>query len=456
MTGSTLSKFFTEWVIEVAIFDIEVTDEIIPTQSGLALLGLLLSKTNLTKKLNQLPTDTGVEPEIPHSAIAKSYIGLLVQGKSDFDHIEAFRSDPFFKKCLNIDKVPSSSTLRQRLDKAEGKWKDLILEESARLIKRSGLEITPCRDNYLPVDVDVCPFDNSDTKKEGVSHTYKGVDGYAPIFAYLGEEGYGINVELREGKTHCQKNTPQFLKETINYAKQITNRPLLFRLDSGNDSIDNIEVFKEADVDWIIKRNLRRESKGDWLDLAKDEGEVSSTHPGKKKYVGKTEITRAKFDKPLNVVYQVTVKKTDPNGQLLLSPKLEVDTYWSSLEDLSPREVIGLYQDHGTSEQFHSEIKGELDLERLPSGYFQTNNLVLHLGVFSYNVLRLVGQESLQVDDLPLRKKTQRRRVKTIIANLINLASKFVRHARSYKLRFSRINPWHIPFRRIYLSFDSI
>lgn len=30
------------------------------------------------------------------------------------------------------------------------------------------------------------PFDNSQSKKEGVSCTYKGVNGYAPMAAYLG------------------------------------------------------------------------------------------------------------------------------------------------------------------------------------------------------------------------------------------------------------------------------
>jgi hypothetical protein len=56
--------------------------------------------------------------------------------------------------------------------------------------------------------MDVSPFDNSKTQKEGVSRTYKGVDGFAPIFAYLGTEGYLVNLEFREGKQHCQKNTP--------------------------------------------------------------------------------------------------------------------------------------------------------------------------------------------------------------------------------------------------------
>jgi len=286
-------------VIQVATFDIGVTDEILPTQSGLALLGPTPFQDKFEQKAKLAADRDRSRPEIPNSDIAKSYIGLLVQGKSDFDDIEAFRGDPFFKKCLDIDKVPSSPTLRQRLDKAIGKWKDIVLNESGRLIRRSGLEITPCVDNYLPVDVDVSPFDNSDTKKEGVSHTYKGVDGYAPIFAYLGKEGYGINAQLREGKTHCQKNTPLFLEETINYAEKITSKPLLFRLDSGNDSIDNIEVFKEAKVDWIIKRNLRRESKKRWLKLAKAKGELTTIYPGKVKYLGTTEIKREEFEEPL-------------------------------------------------------------------------------------------------------------------------------------------------------------
>ncbi|MBS3812443.1 hypothetical protein KGY64_01310 [Candidatus Bipolaricaulota bacterium] len=50
MTCSTPSNYFTERVIQVAIFDIVVTDEIMPTQSGLALLGLLLSKAKLTER----------------------------------------------------------------------------------------------------------------------------------------------------------------------------------------------------------------------------------------------------------------------------------------------------------------------------------------------------------------------------------------------------------------------
>jgi hypothetical protein len=59
-----------------------------------------------------LPVRTGVS----NSDIVRSYLGLLVQGKSDFDAIENFRGDKFFKQALGIGLLPSSPTLRQRMD----------------------------------------------------------------------------------------------------------------------------------------------------------------------------------------------------------------------------------------------------------------------------------------------------------------------------------------------------
>ncbi len=60
------------------------------------------------------------------------------------------------------------------------------------------------------------------------------------------------------------------------------------------------------------------------------------------------------------------------------------------------KEIIALYADHGTSEQFHSEFKTDMDMERLTSVKFKTNSLTMLLGRLSFNVLRTIGQESLK------------------------------------------------------------
>ncbi|MDE5817810.1 MAG: hypothetical protein K2I07_00595 [Lachnospiraceae bacterium] len=50
----------------------------------------------------------------------------------------------------------------------------------------------------------------------------------------------------------------------------------------------------------------------------------------------------------------------------------------------------------------HSEIKTDMDLERLPSGKFEPNELVLELAMLSYNIWRMIGQESIGRRGQPL------------------------------------------------------
>ena len=49
---------------------------------------------------------------------------------------------------------------------------------------------------------------------------------------------------------------------------------------------------------------------------------------------------------------------------------------------------------HAAHEQFHSEIKTDLDLERLPSGKFASNDLILHLAQLAYNILSCGGSSA--------------------------------------------------------------
>ena len=115
-------------------FILEASDETLSTHSGLGLIGLLLSKTNVYKRLSHI-----------------------------------------FYRALDIKKVPSSSTLRQRMNQIATKredWKPIFLEEPVDLIKQFDSPITPTilsdgHTAYSPLDLDVSPFDNSNTKKEG-------------------------------------------------------------------------------------------------------------------------------------------------------------------------------------------------------------------------------------------------------------------------------------------------
>ena len=194
-----------------------------------------------------------------------------------------------------------------------------ILEQNVEMLLANKIQPTALANGLVPVDIDVTPMDNSKSKKEGVSRTYKGFDGYAPMMAYIGTEGYAINFELREGKQHCQKGTVEFLQETIKLCHKLTDKPLLIRLDSGNDSIDNVAVLMDTGCFFIIKRNLRRESTDDWFEMAKQYFQnVNSPRDGKTVYIGMVRVVNVE-----RVLKKAAYRGT---GQLILGIKDSVLT----------------------------------------------------------------------------------------------------------------------------------
>jgi hypothetical protein len=71
----------------------------------------------------------------------------------------------------------------------------------------------------------------------------------------------------------------------------------------------------------------------------------------------------------------------------------------------------------------HSVFKTDLDIERLPSGKFVTNALVLASSVLIYNILRWIGQMALTGLRAPKRHKAKKRRIKTVMQDMMNIAA---------------------------------
>jgi hypothetical protein len=121
-------------------------------------------------------------------------------------------------------------------------------------------------------------------------------------------------------------------------------------------------------------------------------------------------------------VVHLIERTIDRHGQTLLMPEFEFEGWLTSL-DLPVADIVRLYRDHGTHEQFHSEFKTDLDLERLPSGKFATNDLVLSLAVLAFNILRAIGQATLISPDSPVRHPAKRRRIRTVMQEIIGIAA---------------------------------
>jgi len=409
--------------------------------AGLALVGGYLKTVEpVLKRVDKaLPVRAGVA----NSDIVRSYVGLLVQGKSDFDAIENYRGDKFYKQSLGIELLASSPTLRQRMDAQASPLSEHVPAMIETLLKshRPDYGVLPC--GWLAVDIDTFAMDNGGTAKEGVGRTYAGVDGYCPLASYIGAYGWPLELSLRPGTQHSAKDTEDNLKRVIPLAQRLSaagpKAPLLARLDSGFDSaalmacVESMNQPGQVQVDFLIKWNPRSTDLAEMaarLDAAAaSQGAVQWTHPraGKRVALWEQPVQIQGISRPVRRVLRLAERTISASGQHLIVPEYELDGWTTTLaQRIGVQQIIDLYADHGTHEQFHAEFKTDLDLTRLPSGKFETNALVCHLAALAMNILRLMGQRGLLGPDAPVRHSAKRRRIKTVMQELIYRAGRLI------------------------------
>lgn len=432
-------------------FHIELTDQIITNNTGLILAASVVNSESFKKAIEGLNIFSNAE--ISDHDIIKSYVGLLCLGKNDYEAIEDYRGDELFKKAFEIEVVPSCSTLRQRLELlSTDKVQEVVRIFNIELLKLYAVLHTCCSTNFIPVDFDVTPFDNSRSNKEGVNYTYKHFDGYAPMMTYIGETGFMINNQMREGKAHSNcEGTDKYIENTLRYASELTDRPLLCRFDSGNDSVKNIIVIDSFEnANYIIKKNFRREDQQYYIDIAKGKGcTLIKPRDGKEIYFNSTwvilsfkdEATGEIQEVKTRIVVRYIVRSILANGQHLLMPETELDAWYTDVEDkYTPKDIEALYKDHGTSEQFHSEFKTDMDMERFPSGKFATNALVLTLGMLAFNILRAIGHETLNSGYIPRKRPVKRIRIRKVLQDIMYMACKLMVKFRRLTIQFATHN----------------
>ena len=112
-------------------------------------------------------------------------------------------------------------------------------------------------------------------------------------------------------------------------------------------------------------------------------------------------------------------------------PNSRLEGWTTSLPlSLDAQRIIALYADHATHEQFHAEFKTDLDLTRLPSGKFSTNYLACQFAALAMDILRLMDQRGLLGPDAPVRHSAKRRRIKTVMQELVYRAGRLIESGR--------------------------
>ena len=103
-------------------FEIEFSDERLITPSGLSIIGGMLGKSNFIKHCNRIPVDKKrSEPQIKNGDILLTYIGLLCQGKTEYDTVREMQDDPdFYKTAIGHNKT---DTFSRNASSANGRYR---------------------------------------------------------------------------------------------------------------------------------------------------------------------------------------------------------------------------------------------------------------------------------------------------------------------------------------------
>lgn len=457
-------------------FNIQYTDENLHSNTGLSILSKLLDSVCPNSLFDSHDLSfRSTKHAYSDRAILFTYLGLLLQGHTHYENVDLYKSDKLFKKSLGLTRVPSKETLRQRFDElgsperssleALKKWNFELLEKYC--------DPLPIKEtSMIPVDFDVTVMDNTGSKKEGVAQTYRPkIKGYAPMMTNIGSQGYLLNHEFRKGNAHSNcTGTLEYILESMSYARRLCpHAQLLARFDSGNDSEQNIIGLSGLKkVNYIIKHHLKgrnvQSSKATLIEyvmnnyVAKEEIEKNTV-----RYFAEQPFMAGMYDEDDNFVVcecrrilSVIELNTDMNtGEPLLIPYRSLHMWRTNLpiESYSPKRIIELYKDHGTSEQFHSEFKTDLDIERLPSSKFNTNALFVSLAQIVFNLLRIIGNEAVKLDFFSCKGRRKRIRIRSVILKIVLLPSKLIRKNKRWTISLPRSNPLSKVFHQLYLSF---
>jgi Transposase DDE domain group 1 len=266
---------------------------------------------------------------------------------------------------------------------------------------------------------------------------------------------------------HSALETQHNLERVVPMAQRLSaagpKAPILVRKDSGFDSAELMRAIESHNrrgmpqVDFLIKWNPRKTDVAELTEQRDADPHARWEHPRKGKRVCLWEQTLhiEGIDRPVRRVLRLIERTIDGKGQHLIMAERELEGWTTTLpaKQFSATDIIALYADHGTHEQFHSEFKTDLDLQRLPSGKFDTNHLVCELAAVAMNILRLMGQAGLHGPDAPVRHPAKRRRIKTVIQELIYKAGRLIKHGRQRALGLGANDRAAAVFMRLHAQF---
>lgn len=337
----------------------------------------------------------------------------IIAGYFNDNDADELRNEPVLNTILNKDSLASQPTL----SRFSGRMDDSTLEQFDDILKalRSTIYAIKRPERVLlDLDSTLLPAYG---KQEGVNYNYHySSNGYHPLVCYDGLTGDLLKIKLRDGSVYTSSDVVDFLKPLLDeYEESYPDVEIFLRADSG---FTKPELYSQAEtngVSYVIRlkanQNLYK------LAEAATERIDELTRDNKLDYAvvyDEFDYQASSWDYPRRVI----VKVEKPSNQFTYQYGFIVTNM-----DLSPVNILRLYNNRGKMENFIKEGKNGFNFSSISSPRKIVNSNRLQISALAYNLFNYFRR-------LVLPKSMSKMLIDTIRMKLIKIASRVTRSAR--------------------------
>jgi Transposase DDE domain group 1 len=405
----------------VLSFKLEITEEKITANAGLAVFGEFVHATGILQEVDRVLKGPGSGAGYKPSQYVEPLMLMLQGGGRALEDLRVIKNDLALCELMGIEEIPSSDALGDWL-RRQGKEEGLSgLAVVRQLAIRRALNLETTTDYTLDIDATQIVAEKEDAKR-----TYKGERGYMPIVGHLAENGLIIGEEFRQGNDAPAARNLEFIKycagqmpagkriaklrsdsaayqaDIINWCEKDSKAPVLFAIG--------------ADLDAGVRAVIDAISPEEWSPY--QDGHIAE---------------RVHCMNRTKKAFRLIVIRRPAQLDLLTGEEKRSERYTviASNRKESAQETVAWYNRRGdASENRIKDLKIGFGMERMPCGDFAANAMFFRLGTIAYNMFVLFKM-------LALSAKWRNVQVQTLRWRLYHVAGKVVRHGRRLILKVS-------------------
>lgn len=408
--------------------------------AGAALIREFLKKSGLRARMQRFfLKKAGYTDEV----ILEALILLLASGGtclSDWEYLKAESGfeTMFGKACPSVDtlerylRLLETSVPERKSDLGQVGYTTLLEDLQAILIQQAWKRAGSPKKLNLDVDAMLIPTD-----KSSALYSYEKEKAYQPLNAYCPQLGLILAHEFRDGNVspmegyqrlieRCQKRLPGVVQWII-------------RSDSAGYQNELLDWMQDQRMAYVVplrdSSSLREsvERAKDWKKLILDgidTGEEFALMDYCPSFSNQEELKKRSRTRR-TIALRRRGENEEGQQELFYVYQVVVTNDLYS----SPEKVIGLHRKRcGSVEFFHSQIKGDLSMRRLPSQSFKVNVAWYALGCLTHNLLRAIQQHLLP-------ESWKKYEIKTLRFRFFKTVACVIQKARRVMIRIPKSSP---------------